>query len=103
MSLDLRIHRLDRNQARKLITAIAAQAPESIRFSRHALEEMEKDNLTTGDVLNVIKSPAAKIVDQPELENGSYRYRLKTNNIGVVLAFASKTVCIVVTAWRNKK
>lgn len=64
---------------------------------------MGKDNLTTGDVLNVIKSPAAKIVDEPELENGSFRYRLKTNNIGVVLAFASKTVCVVVTAWRKKK
>ena len=103
MSLDLRIHKLNRNQARKLITEIAVQDPGNIRFSKHALEELGKDNLTTGDVLNVIKSPAAKIVDEPEMEHGSYRYRLMTNNIGVVLAFVSKTACVVVTAWRNKK
>ena len=101
MIVDLRIHRLDRNQARKLIAEIVAQHPENVRFSKHALEEMKKDNLTTGDILNVMKSSSAKIVAEPELENGSYRYRLRTSNIGVVLAFVSKTTCVIVTAWRK--
>lgn len=93
--------RLDRNQARKRITYIINNTPELLRFSRHALEELKKDKLTTVDVLNVMKSPDAHIVDEPELENGSYRYRLGTKKIMVVVAFDSPKSLIVVTAWRK--
>jgi uncharacterized protein DUF4258 len=93
--------KLDRNRARKLVSEVAARYPANIRFSRHALEEMGMDNLTTGDVLNIIKSPSAKIIEEPELERGSFRYRLRTNNITVVLAFDSKTSFVVITAWRK--
>lgn len=98
---DYRTHKLDRNQARKLISEIVHRHPAHVRFSRHALEEMRKDNLTTVDILNVIKSPSAKVLHEGELENGTYRYRLETENITVVVSFDSETSLVVVTAWRK--
>lgn len=93
--------KLDRNQARKRIAHIVHNSPEYIRFSRHALEELKKDRLTTVDVINVMKSPDAQIVDEAELEHGSYRYRLGTKKIMVVIAFDSIKSLVVVTAWRK--
>lgn len=62
-----KIHiRLDRNQSRKRIAYIVHHSPGQVRFSRHALEELRKDRLTTVDVMNVMKSPDAQIVDEPE-------------------------------------
>ncbi len=75
--------------------------PSHIRFSNHALEEITKDDLTTVDILNVIKSPNSRIVGEGELENGSYRYRLGTRKIIVVISFDSPKSFVVVTAWRK--
>ncbi|MDP2599905.1 MAG: DUF4258 domain-containing protein [Deltaproteobacteria bacterium] len=98
---DYRAKRLDKNQARKRVSAIAREHPKNIRFSRHALEEMLDDDLITADILNVIKSSSSKILGEAELENGSYRYRLETNNIMVVVSFDSEDSLVVVTAWRK--
>jgi hypothetical protein len=69
-----------------------------LSFSGHALKEMEKDGLATPDVMNVIR---AGWIDEPaEEENGTYRYRFKTNRMCVVIAFRSPTNAVVVTAWR---
>lgn len=100
---DHRSKRLDRYQARKRIATIAREHPKNIRFSRHALEEMLKDDLMMADILNVIKSPSAKILSDAELENGSYRYRLETNNIMVVLSFDTEDSLVIVTAWRKNE
>ncbi len=62
---------------------------------------MKKDGLTTVDVLNIIKSPSAKVLHEGELEKGTYRYRLETGSITVVVAFSSQTSLVVVTAWRK--
>ena len=98
---DYRGKRLDKNQARKRVSAIAREHPENIRFFRHALEEMLNDDLITADILNVIKSPSSKILSEAELENGSYRYRLETNNIMVIVSYDSEDSLVIVTAWRK--
>lgn len=99
---DIRSRRLDKTQARKLLTKITHQHPANVRFSRHALNELENDDLTLSDILNVIRSPDAKIVGDGEYENGSFRYRLETNRITVVVAFDSPTSFVVVTTWGKK-
>ena len=53
--------RVDRNLSRKLIVKIIQNHPYNIYFSKHALIEMRKDNLTTSDVWNVLKSLSSKI------------------------------------------
>lgn len=98
---DYRQKRLDKTQARKLVTEITNRFPANIRYSKHALEELKKDDLTVADVLNIIKSSDARIINEPDFEKGSYRYRLETKRIVVVVSFDSSTSFAVITAWRK--
>jgi hypothetical protein len=70
---DYKEQRLSRNEARKQISKVMSLHVENVRFSRHALKELENDNLTPTDALNVLKSLDAKIIQDGELENGNYR------------------------------
>jgi len=82
-------------EARRLIRRILVDG--SVAYSRHALEEMAKDDLTAVDVTNVVRGG---VVEPAEFENGSWRYRSRTALIAVVVAFRSETELRVVTAWR---
>jgi hypothetical protein len=53
----------------------------SVSFSRHAEEEMAKDNLTMVDVTNILRGG---VVDPAEFEKGSWRYRVRTARIAVI-------------------
>jgi hypothetical protein len=86
---------LEPSVARRLIRSILAVG--SVRFSRHALEEMAKDALAEVDIVNVLRGG---VVDPGELENGSWRYRARTQPIAVIASFRSETSLVVVTAWR---
>ena len=89
---------LDPTRARQLIRKIIAAG--EVRFSGHAFEEMAKDDLTTVDCTNVLRGG---VVEPPEFEFGTWRYRVRTNRIYVVVAFRSETQLVVVTAWRLKQ
>lgn len=95
--------RLNRNEARKLLAKLMSSgAP--IRFIFHALEELKKDGMKTGDALNILKSPSSRI-EEGELRNGSYTYRVVSTYMVVVISFCEKGESVtVVTAWdkRNK-
>jgi hypothetical protein len=82
---------------KKLIVAILASG--TLSFSKHAYEEMEKDNLTEVDVRNTLRSG---IVRPGELEKGSWRYRVETSRMAAVITFRSQDYAVVVTAWRLK-
>lgn len=69
----------------------------SISPSKHALEELAKDEMTMVDVVNVLRGG---VVEPGELERGSYRYRVRTNRMAVVAAFRSETELRIVTGWR---
>ena len=81
--------------ARKLIRQILQTG--TVSFSTHALKEMAKDNLTTIDCTNVLRGG---VVEPPEFREGTWRYRVRTASIYVVVAFRSDTHLVVVTAWR---
>lgn len=98
---DVTRKRLDRAEARKLVARIANFHPYGIRFSRHALKAMKEDDLLLSDIVNVIKNPDAKIFNEGELEKSSFRYRLETEDIVVIIAFVSLTSFVVVTVWRK--
>ena len=92
--------RLDRTQARKLLTEILNKSGTcKISFSGHCREELKKDDLTTVDAFNILK--AGNIFKDPELTNGTYRYRVETNNIVVVVSFLAPDFIRCVTAWRK--
>jgi hypothetical protein len=71
-------------------------------LSRHAQDEMRADNLATGDVLCVLRG--GEITEPAELENGSWRYRVHTRRLCVVVAFErdeNDELLVVVTVWRK--
>ncbi len=74
-----------------------------VGYRKHALDEMATDKLgpiSKMDVTNVLKGG---VVEPAEYESGSYRYRVRTTKVTVVVAFQSSSVAVVVTAWRNAK
>jgi hypothetical protein len=102
--IDYKEQKLGINEARKQITKIINQNPENIRFSKHALKELKADGLTTVDALNILKSSNAKINQDGEFEKGSFRYRLETSNLMIVVGFwCDGTGINIITAWDKKK
>ena len=59
---------------------------------------MTKDDLSIVDCVNVLR---AGVVEPAEYENGSWRYRVRTQRIYVVVAFRSEKQLVIVTAWRR--
>jgi hypothetical protein len=88
---------LNPSDARRLIREIIENG--NVAFSGHAQEELDKDDLTTTDVLNMLRGG---IVEPAEFEGGSWRYRVRTGRMCVVVAFRSETELRIVTAWRFK-
>jgi hypothetical protein len=86
---------LDPARARQLIRRILQTG--TVHFSGHALQEMAHDNLTTVECTNVLRGG---VVEPPELVSGTWRYRVRTARVFVVVAFRSEARLVVVTAWR---
>jgi hypothetical protein len=61
---------------------------------------MEKGKLTTQDVVNVLRTG---VVEPSEFEHGSWRHRVKTNNICLVVVLVSELEAVVVTTWRIRR
>ncbi|MDD5310086.1 MAG: DUF4258 domain-containing protein [Deltaproteobacteria bacterium] len=88
---------LKTREAGRLIREIVRNG--SVAFTGHAFAEMAKDDLATTDVINMLRGG---VVEPAEFENGSWRHRVRTARICVVVAFRSATELRVVTAWRMK-
>ena len=89
---------VDPGTARKLLRGILVSG--LVRLSDHAKTEMAKDQLTTQDALNVLR---AGVVEPSELVHGSWRHRVRTNRLCVVVTLPSETEAVVVTAWRIRR
>lgn len=89
---------MDAARARKLLREIIATG--RLTYSNHAKEEMAKDGLTTQDMVNVLR---AGIVEPAEFDKGSWRYRVKTNTICVVVVLVSERHAVIVTTWRIRR
>ena len=85
----------DSAKTRELIRSILEDGV--LVFSKHAHEEMEKDDLLDVDARNVLRGGVVRF---PEMVKGTWRYRVETRRIAVVVAFRSETELVVVTAWR---
>lgn len=72
-----------------------------VRFTTHSQDEMEADGLQEPDIVNVLRG--GWVYQPGEFENGSWRYRVETDRIAVVVAFRAADVLVVVTVWRKKR
>lgn len=64
----------------------------------HAEMRMKERGITTVDCINVLRGGVS---EEGEYENGSWRYRVRTAKICVVVRFESENLLEVVTAWRE--
>lgn len=85
------------DDARRLARRIAEHG--FVVFSEHAREEMDKDDLQTGDCLNLLR---AGVFEAPELIKGELRYKVRTKRMCFVVVFRSDERLRVVTGWRNR-
>ncbi len=82
-------------EAKALIIAIIGA--EGFVIRKHAQERMGLRALNAVDITNVLR---AGVVRPPDFENGTWRYRVCTAAMTVVVAFRSRQELVVVTAWR---
>lgn len=82
--------------AKRLIRGIIQTG--TVSLSKHAQEEMTQDDLSLVDCVNILRGG---VVAPGELERGSWRYRVSTPRICVVVAFRSDMELVIVTAWRK--
>lgn len=93
--------RLAQNAARKLLSEILSSPTGRIGFSSHARDEMRDDDLTEVDVVNVLRG--GRILEPAEQVGGTWRYRVHTDLICVVVAFRSTSAATVVTTFRKQR
>lgn len=91
------IEPLDPGEAKRAIVELLRSG--RVRFTRHAEEELAKDDMTTVDAINVARGG---VVEPAELENGTWRYRVRTEKMTVVVAFRDESRLVFITAWRNR-
>ena len=87
---------LDEAAAKRLIRSIIEGG--TVRWTAHALQRLRVRDLTTVDCVSVLR---AGVVDPPELENGTWRYRVRGGRTNVIVAFRSEDTLVVITAWRT--
>lgn len=86
---------LSPDAAKKLVRQILQTG--GFTFTKHSREEMLADGLTTVDCENVLRGG---VLRPGEYERGTWRYRIETSRVAVVIAFRSESEVVVVTAWR---
>ena len=97
---DLRNKKLDRYHAKRIAQEILRDG--TVSYTTHCESELRDDSMDTVDAANVIR--CGKIEMEPELhKSGSWRYRVETQRMAVVIEIHAKMRLRVVTAWRKKK
>ena len=90
---------LNAHDATRLIHTIAREG--DVGWSHHGREQMQARTMTAGDCLNVMRSGV--VTEPADLISGTWRYRIHTQRMSVVVAFRTDTELTVVTAWRNRR
>ena len=92
--------RLSKERARKVLLELRSSPERSIvSFTSYCKKRMKQRNLTTVDIYNVLKK--GSIYNDPEYENGAYRYRVETRKIVVMIEFTNPNIIRCITTWRE--
>ena len=83
-------------KAKDLIRSILGKG--TVSYTSHFREEIGKDKMTTKDCENVLRGGW---VEPAEEECGSWRYRVCTQRMCVVVTFRSESELVLITAWRT--
>jgi hypothetical protein len=91
--------RLDKTQARKLVSEFFNKEDRKVSFTKHAIERMAERNMDAVDIENVLRS--GNIFKEPEEKNGKYSYELETNTMSVVIGLRSPDIIVIISVWRE--
>jgi hypothetical protein len=69
----------------------------ALLVSRHFKQKLRQQHMVMSEVLSALRNGT---VDEAEWENGSWRHRVRTSRLVVVVAFASESELALVTTWR---
>jgi hypothetical protein len=87
------------SEVRKLIHHILRNG--DVTYSQpHAIERMEEREMDTSDCINILRGGTVR---EGEYENGSWRYRVETPKMAVVVTFIDEGELMIVTVWREKR
>jgi hypothetical protein len=84
----------------KLLIQKIALAQTNLRFIKHAIDELTKAGFTATDARQCLRFG---IVEEPEFENGAWRYRVRDAQMMVVVEFDEPEHITVVTGWNINK
>lgn len=93
---------LTASDVRLLIRAILERG-EELSWSKHIHEELDNDELSTVDAVNVLRCWKYMDPAEQDVRTGDWKYRLHTDLMGVVITFRSVSQLRLITAWRKKK
>lgn len=88
------------NDDAKRLAASVVRAGGVVDIVRHARQAMLADGLAAVDVHRALLSGFVEFSEQHE--SGQWRYRFRSGQVFVVVAFRSEQVLVVVTVWRKK-
>lgn len=88
---------LSPEEASQLTQRILAEG--TIRFTRHALEEMENDGIKEEDIQRALRGGC----EPAEWLNNQWRYRFHSYDVWAVTTFRDEEIIIVITAWRKRR
>lgn len=81
-------------EARKLVREILEHG--RVVYTKHAREEMEKDDLNEADIERALKGSC----EPPEWEGKQWRYRFHSYTTYAVVTFRNEEIVVIITAWR---
>ena len=90
-------NRLNRNHALRLVRTI--RQSRNFVLPGHTGRRLRERNIDMVDVDNVLRT--GRIDTEGRLEDGSWRYRVETDRMVVVVAFRSRSEMVIVTTWRK--
>ena len=86
-------------EARRLLREVIETG--EVEMGEHLMNDsLPKHSMTVPDVVNALRAGA---VQEPEWENGEWRYQIHTTKFCVVVSFEDEDHICVITAWRWSK
>lgn len=90
----------DRNEARKQLSLVLKEKG-PVRLSSHFRQRAQERSFSIVDAMNILER--GKILTGPELVSGTWRYRIETQKMAVIFAFAEdgKAITLITAMWKE--
>ena len=99
-SIDLE-SRLNKMQARKLLSELLGTNPNCFSYGSYFKRRLAERRMTVGDIINILH--IGQILHDAEYEQQQWRYRIQTATMTVIITFISPAHVRLITCWRGKQ